>query len=221
MVQPQLVSRAVGLGEQVAEVLRRQIITQEIPSGTLLVETKLAEEFQVSRGPVREAIRALAQEGLVSTAGRSASVIGLTAHDIDEVFTLRAALEHLAMHSAMTTSPNRLLELQHAALVEMLAAVEARDAVAFTHADLRFHDCFYRASGHRRVADVADQYRPTIENLLLVANLDHSDLLPSYEAHALLNRLVAEGDPDMVAQELESHLDNSRRRVRGEYTGAE
>jgi GntR family transcriptional regulator of gluconate operon len=220
MKQPLLPQRPIGLGNQVADELRRQIITQQLPTGALLVEEKLAAEFQVSRGPIRDAIRALTSEGLVMSSGRSASVLGLSAHDIDELFTLRASLEQLALSSALQDYADELDSLLTGALREMDDAVAAGDADAFTHADVRFHSAFYTAAHHRRLADVWGQYLPTIQNLLLVANLEHTDLAPSLHRHVVLADLISARSADEAAAELHDHLASSQMRVRGEYAGA-
>ena len=218
-MQPLLPQRPIGLGDQVAHELRRQIVTQARPSGSLLVEEKLATDFQVSRGPIREAIRTLTQEGLVASGGRSATVVGLTASDVDELFTLRASLELLALREALPHHPHDLNQAIDAALADMASAVAAADASAFTLADLHFHSAFYGASRHRRLSDVWAQYRPTIELLLLVANLSHVDLEPALQSHIALAELIREGKLDAACSELEMHLDHSRARVRREYAG--
>jgi GntR family transcriptional regulator, gluconate operon transcriptional repressor len=219
-MQPLLPQRPVVLGAQVATALRRLIITKQLAPGSLLVESKLAEEFDVSRGPIRDAIRELIDEGLVVSAGRSAAVVGLHAQDIDELFSLRAALERLALDTAVAERRNELARLQSEALDDMRAAVEASDPAAFTRADMRFHSAFGEASDHRRLADVWSKYQSTIEDLLLVANLDHDDLAPSLEAHEMLAKLIADGDDEAAHEELTSHLDNSRLRLRAEYLDA-
>jgi len=99
----------------------------------------------------------------------------------------------------------------------MIAAVEARDPDAFTRADMQFHSASFTASGHRRLGDVWAQYQPTIENLLLVANLDHVDLAPSLQSHLSLRALIVEGHTDEACSDIEAHLNNSRVRVRREY----
>lgn len=220
MTQPLLPQRPIGLGNQVADELRRQIITQQLPTGSLLVEEKLAADFQVSRGPIRDAIKALTAEGLVMSTGRSASVLGLTASDIDELFTLRASLEQLALSSAFQDYAGELDELLKGALEEMGQAVAASDAAAFTHADVRFHSAFYTAAHHRRLSDVWSQYIPTIQNLLLVANLEHTDLEPSMHRHVVLADLIHARFTEEAAAELANHLLSSQMRVRREYAGA-
>lgn len=219
MMQPLLPQRPAGLGDQVADELRRQIITQELATGTLLVEGKLAADFGVSRGPIRDAIRTLTQEGLVESSGRSASVVGLSAVDIDELFSLRGSLELLALKVALRDHAVELDAQLLSALDQMREAVEANDPAAFTRADLDFHGSFYTASNHRRLSDVWSQYQPTIQNLLLVANLEHTDLEPSLHSHELLADLIHNRSAADASTELESHLDNSRVRVRREYAG--
>lgn len=217
MKQLLLPQRPVGLGSQIANVLRRQIVTQERAADSLLVEEKIAADFSVSRGPIRDAIRILTQEGLVTTTGRSAKVVCLHARDIDELFTLRTSLEQLAMKTALRDNASGLATVLEAAIIAMTAAVKSGDPVAFTLADLEFHSASFSACGHRRLGDVWAQYQPTIENLLLVANLDHQDLEPSLQSHLALRDLIISGQADLVCAELEVHLDNSRVRVRREY----
>lgn len=206
--------RQVGLGEQVAHELRRRIITGRYTPGTSLVEGQLAEQFRLSRGPIRDALKALAAEGLVDTNRRSATVVGLSLTDIDELFSLREAMERLALEIALTADRPGLVAGLDGALDDMRAAAAARAPEAFTAADLRFHSVFHATSGHRRLGDVWDQYRPTIEMLLLASNERWDDLSPSVAAHEHLARLVAEGEPEAVLAELHAHLDNARRRVR-------
>lgn len=213
------VARGDALGDQVADDLRRRIITRELPADDVLVEAKLAEEYEVSRGPARDAIRTLAQEGLVENRGRSAHVIGLHAHDVDELFALRSALEHMALDSGSRKHRSRLVAELRAAVAEMESAVDDGDPAAFTRADMQFHSAFLRSSELRRIHDVWSQYQRTIENLLLVANLDHTDLKPAKIRHEQLATMIEAGNDAAALAELEDHLDASRRRVRRDYAG--
>jgi GntR family transcriptional regulator of gluconate operon len=220
MTHPLLLQRASFLGDQVVDVLRRQIITQDLPAGSLLVESKLAEAFQVSRGPIRDAIRVLLNEGLVESRGRSVAVVELTAVDIDELFSLRASLERLGLQTALLAHRDDLDVLLRAAIERMKLAVIAKDPAEFTLADMQFHSSFGIASQHRRLADVWSQYQPTIENLLLLANLDHDRLATSLDAHEDLADLVRAGKDDEALDELATHLDGSRIRLRQGYSGS-
>lgn len=219
-MQPLLLQRATFLGDQVVDVLRRQIITQELPAGSLLVESKLAEAFQVSRGPIRDAIRILVNEGLVESRGRSAAVVELTASDIDELFTLRASLERLGLQTALVTRRDELDVLLRSAIGRMKLAAELVDPTEFTLADMQFHSSFGIASQHRRLVDVWSQYQPTIENLLLLVNLDQDRLPFSLHAHEDLANLIRSRKDEEALEELATHLDNSRIRLRQGYAGS-
>jgi DNA-binding GntR family transcriptional regulator len=212
-----LPQRPAVLGEQVANSLRRLIVTGALPPGSSLVEGKLADQFQVSRGPIRDALRILSKEGLIATTGRSAKVLGLTARDVDELFSLREAMEHLALESALAGDAEGLSAALDAALKSMAHAVERRDAQGFTEADSRFHSAFYQKARHRRLADVWSQYQPTIDVLLMISNDQQPDLAPAYRAHELLASLIAKRDAQAAFDELHAHLNNSRLRLRAPY----
>ncbi|GAA1157906.1 GntR family transcriptional regulator [Nesterenkonia sandarakina] len=214
------VERAGALGDQVSDDLRRRIITRELPSDTLLVESKLAEQYDVSRGPVRDAIRTLVQEGLVENRGRSARVIGLHADDVDELFALRSALEHMALDFSTQGNRDELVAALEEALEEMRDAVRQNDPQAFTRADMRFHSSFPRSAHMRRIHDMWSQFQRTIGDLLLVANLEHNDLEPSLRKHEQLAAMITAGNDAAALAELADHLNASRRRIRRDYAGA-
>ncbi|GAA3739397.1 DNA-binding GntR family transcriptional regulator [Spinactinospora alkalitolerans] len=207
-----------ALGDQVAHELRRLIITGRYAPGTSLVEGHLAEQFNLSRGPIRDAIKTLAAEGLLDTNRRSATVVGLSVDDIDELFSLRESMERLALEIALRTNRPALKAELEKTLDTMRRAAETADPEAYTVADLQFHSVFYSTAEHRRLGDVWAQYRPTIEMLLLASNERYEDLRPSVKAHEVLAGLIGAADPEEVFAELHSHLDNARRRLREPYS---
>src|SRR5258708_39160738 len=91
-----------SLGEDVADRLREAILHGELSPGQHLREEELGERLQVSRGPVRDAFVLLEREGLVtSSRHRGVSVVDVTLKDLHEVYTLRSALEPLAITLAI------------------------------------------------------------------------------------------------------------------------
>ena len=85
--QPVIVRES--LGSQVANHLRDAIVRGELTAGQRLVETELADQLNVSRGPVRDGLRILATEGLVAKQGQGVTVLSLDDSDIVEIYTLR------------------------------------------------------------------------------------------------------------------------------------
>ncbi|HEY0700773.1 MAG TPA: GntR family transcriptional regulator [Micromonospora sp.] len=198
--------RVESLGERLATELRRRIIEGDVPSGTRLVEEELAESFQVSRGPVRDAIKLLRAEGLVTGSGRNVVTCALSAADIDELMALREAFELLAVERAIASRREVLVGALRGALADMDAALAERDTTAFTTADIRFHSAFFEAAGLTRLSVVWNQFRPTIEGLLHASGKRISDLAPSVREHHDLAALITAGKVAEVKAELHRHL---------------
>lgn len=207
---------APALGRHVVDHLRRLIITGELQAGTHLVESQLSESFDVSRGPVRDALRQLETEGLVESRRRGVFVIGLTGEDIEELYLLRQVLEAEAVRLCMDA--NSELTDAREALERLEAAAGAADPVAFAEADLDFHSAFYAHSGHRRLGSIWQQYRPTFAGMLSVTNAEDRDLDPIYRDHVDLLDLIAAGDHAAVVPVLREHIDGSRDRMLTAYT---
>lgn len=202
-----------SLGDQLADRLRVQIINGSIAPGTHLVEDALAEEFDVSRGPVRDALRALSAEWLIEAGRRGFRVRGISADDIDELYSLRGAIESLAGVEAIDAVSVDAWTSADDEVREMFAAAEASDWHRFARSDLRFHTLFYANSGNRRLQALWEQYRPTFGALLDITNSQDLDLRPSADDHrALLDRIIA-GDKDGFVHELARHLAGSQRRM--------
>jgi GntR family transcriptional regulator, gluconate operon transcriptional repressor len=203
------------LGDRVAHELRVLIITGTLAPGTHLVEGPLAEQFDVSRGPVRDALKRLEAEGLVESRRRGVFVKGLSAEDVDELYSLREALEAMALRLAMERAGADDWQRAEQHLTQMRAAADAADARAFARADLEFHGQFYALSGHRRLAAVWEQYRPTFAVMLGVTNAQDRDLHPSAEAHADLLEAIRAKRGELTASLLSEHLLGSCNRLRG------
>src|SRR5664279_4365115 len=102
-----------SLADDAADVLRTQILAGGLPRGAHLVEARIARQFNVSRGPVREAFKLLRAEGLVEEEPRRGTfVVTLSSVDVREIYDLRAALEGRATRSiARTRDPATIAEL--------------------------------------------------------------------------------------------------------------
>jgi DNA-binding GntR family transcriptional regulator len=113
VIEDQLIHRP-QLWEAVTDRLRAAILTGEIPAGTKLVESLLAERYGTSRGPIREAMRELARQGLVVELPRRGSVVAtLTSRDLAEVYEVREALEVGASKAAIRrASDSELRDLE-------------------------------------------------------------------------------------------------------------
>ncbi len=135
--------------------LRRRILNAELPAGTRLVETTLATDLAVSRATVREAVRELANEGLVEIVPRRYSVVTrMSAADALDVCYARAALEVAAVRVLDRRTRTALDGPMTTVLADMDAAAREGDVRAIVDLDTAFHELVLAASGLRRLREL-------------------------------------------------------------------
>ena len=211
-----LAPRQQILGAQVLDQLRTLIITGKLPTETHLVEAQLSNTFGVSRGPIRDALTQLEAEGLVESRKRGVFVRGLTTKDIDELYSVREAIEVMALRIASTAAPEAW-ERALTPLADMERAAQAGDHLAFAHADMAFHASFYAIADHRRLQKIWAQYEPTFAVLLELTTAEDVDLGPSYESHVEIYQQMISGEIESASTSLQEHLLGSRSRLVSAY----
>ena len=146
------------LWEAVAERLRAEILAGGLVAGTKLVETELAERFGTSRGPVREAIRQLAREGLVAEIPRRGTVIStLTARDLAEVYSVREGLDLAAGKAVMALASDDELRRLAEHLVAMdEASRPGGDFTKVSEHDFAFHRALVALARNGRMTTIYD-----------------------------------------------------------------
>jgi GntR family transcriptional regulator, gluconate operon transcriptional repressor len=184
------------LGGEVAQMLRRAIISGELDSGTHLVETMLSERFQVSRAPIREALRELESEGLVESRRRGVYVKALTGQDVWELYTLREMLEDAAVVLAVSRFDDDDIAALRRHLDAMAAAVSAGRLSDFAEEDMRFHTAFFERAGHRRLMRVWQSFSQTFRVILEITDAGSPDLEPVVGHHRKILAAVERRDLD-------------------------
>jgi GntR family transcriptional regulator of gluconate operon len=210
-----------ALGDQVAASLRYLIARRHYSPGTRLVEGVLADQFAVSRGPIRDAIKTLEAEGLLESRGRGTFVRGFTSADIDELYSLRSAIEQLAI----TLVSSRSSQVDWSSLdrsLELMEEAAARgDNSAFSRADIAFHSAIYEQSGHRRLWDVWNSFEKTIAVLLEQSGEYGMDIHNAVEDHRNLLRIFKDGDALAGTAAIARHLEGAQARLRGFFDSYE
>lgn len=211
--QPAVPIQRESLGPRVAAALREAIAAGDLQPGARLIEVELAEKFGVSRGPVRDAFRILQAEGLVATQQPGMVVTGMGPDDINELYSLRGAIEGLAIRLATGNSTADKVERIGRLVDDMQRAADANDPSGFSTADISFHNEICVLSGHKRLADVWQQYKEVMMTLLRLTIFLDQDLQVSTAKHRDLLDLIKAGDPAAAEEELTDHLEGSRRRM--------
>ena len=139
--------RSLPSGERVYQGLRYSILRGQLTPNTRLVELNLAAEFGVSRTPVREALKRLSAEGLVTAdSSRGMVVRGLTFREVEEIYEVREVLDGLATRlAARRISPEELAKLR-LLLQAMHEHIESGQREALVQANVKFHDIIVQAA---------------------------------------------------------------------------
>jgi phosphonate utilization transcriptional regulator len=202
--------------------LERQIVSGELAGGAKLNEADLAAQLRVSRGPVREAFRALEQSGLVRTEkNRGVFVRQLSLDEASEIYEVRAALDALIGRlAAQRIRPEQVAHLREL-IKRMQAAGRAKDADAYFPLNIEFHEALAQAAGNQALLV---NYRRIVNEL----NLHRRETLKRNAAHipvstrdheAIVNA-VDKGDAELAAQLLHRHVIDSRERLQRALRGA-
>jgi DNA-binding GntR family transcriptional regulator len=212
-----------ALADDVVERLRSAIINGSFKPGQPLREEQLATMLDISRGPVREALSRLEREGLVQMRRhRGAVVAELSRSDVEEVYSLRLALERLAVQQMV----RHATEQDFAAMEEVLNAFNVALArVPSEHEiaklDLQFHDLIYRAARHQRLYDCWANLRSQIYIFLLSRNIANPDFREiTLKGHADILDVLRARDEARAVRVIEEHLRAAYDRVMLEYNEA-
>jgi GntR family transcriptional regulator of gluconate operon len=199
----------LSLPEATAAAVRKALLSGDLRPGDRLREADLAEQLGISRGPVREALRILEQQGVVCIEPRrGAYVRELSVEDAVEVYTLRAALEGLAVRLGVEQGAfdeQAIGQLQH--LVDQLADLgETDDPLDWLESDIAFHDLLCRQSGHSLVLKVLSDVRAQIRQLHVFARFVPENLRRLADNHQTVLDAVAGGDPVAAESEIKDHI---------------
>ena len=152
------------LYEDVADRLRDQIFAKQLAPGSWLDEQSLAEQFGISRTPMREAIKALASEGLVTMKmRRGAYVTKVNRSDLEQIFTVLSLLEgQAAKEAALKATEDELNLLDHLHHRLETAAAD-RDIEQFFEINGKFHELIQQIAGNRWMNGVIDDLRKVLK----------------------------------------------------------
>lgn len=204
---PTLGSTHRSLRDQVADELRDRIVNGALEPGQRLVERVLAQELEVSRVPVRDALVQLKGEGFVTEVPRKgAFVTSMSEHDVRELFNVREALEVLAVRLATESQDRHGLRRLREILDESASAIRASDAVEVGRCNQAFHDQITAMAHNDLLASILEPLEGRL-HWLLRQNDDPSRF---HDEHEEIYEAIASGDV-LVAQEVSlRHVRTSR-----------
>lgn len=206
----------VNLVEAAFEALRDSILTGRLFSGQRLVETELARELGISRGPLREALTLLQKDGLVEVLPRRGRfVLVFTEHAVDEFYSLRKVMEAYAVERVIMSLDGGKMTLLASAQQQVEVAEKTGIPQRAIAADLEFHELFYELAGHQLLRQTwSDNMASKLRLLLHVTVPD--DFRPDTNAsnHRLLVNAIGERDVLRARTLVAEHIEDARLRAR-------
>jgi DNA-binding GntR family transcriptional regulator len=202
------VAKAGPRGQQVVEAVRTAIIAGRFEPGDRLIESALSAEFGTSRGPVREALRQLENEGLVmSFPYRGAVVLGVSDEEVQEVLIpIRLTLERYTFVLAL----EKLTDDDFAELGKQIWLMEqagkANNLLKLVEADLAFHEIVISAAGQLHAVQIWRTISPRIRAYFYRYERFRS-FEETVEEHRVLLAALQTRDPAVVLAQLERHID--------------
>lgn len=214
-------SKKNTLADEVVVRLRDAISNGDLQPGERLTETELAEVLDVSRGPIREALSQLELEGLViKQPNRGAFVAKLSDEDLKEVYSLRLALERLAVQQVVVDPDPEYLDQMQAVVDEMADCVETGiSEQEAAELDIRFHEILCRAANHGRLYDFWTNLRSQIYIFLLSRNIANPDFRElAVESHQGIVDALRSGSEQRAVAIIDEHLTAAYQRILNERT---
>jgi len=200
-----------ALHEQVAMRLRQMLIEGRIGPGAKLNERELAESLQVSRTPLREAIKMLAAEGLVELLpNRGAVALSLSEQDVLNTFEVMAGLEALSGElAAQRITASELAEIK-AMHFEMLAAYTRNDLSGYYRINARIHRAINAAAKNPVLGVTYNQVNARLQALRFRSNQDGAKWKRAVKEHEQMIDALTARDPAAMRVVLLTHLQNKR-----------
>ena len=205
--------RTTSLADQVFEKLENDIILGVYPRGEILTELKLVEQLGVSRTPIREALRRLEQERLISDTGRGSVVLGISEDDLVDIMNIRQHIEALAAYyAAQNMTPDDIKELSH--IIDLQDFYYAKwDVEHLRQADDAFHDAICNFSGRNVIIDTLIPLHRKTRRYRKIAMEDKWRTDNTLKEHHAIFDAIAAGDAELAQALTAKHIENAKNHI--------
>ena len=205
--------KSVSLADCVFDRLEQEILSGNYAYGEVLTEARLAEELDVSRTPIREAIRRLEQENILKLTGKGLVVQGITRADIEDIMEVRQLIEGKAARRAaenMTDEQKQKLK-ETVELQEFYVAKGDPDRVQVQ--DHEFHELIYAGSGSITLQSTLSPLHRKAQKFRRASVAKKSRAKDSVREHTAICEAIAAGDGDAAERLMLAHIESARKSI--------
>ena len=202
------------LRDVVFNTLRQAILTGELKPGERLMELHLADRLGVSRTPVREAIRRLELEGLVTMIPRrGAEVAQITEKSMSDVLEVRRTLDALCAELACDRITGEGLDKLRKACDQFEQCVGTKDSRKIAQADVALHDIIVQATGNQRLIQMVNNLSEQMYRYRFECIKDSSQHETLVKEHRIIYESIVNKDRDTAARAAKLHIDNQKKAI--------
>ena len=187
--------------------IKEAIQSGKLKPGDRIVEAELAREMGISRFPIREAISSLEKEGILITIPFKGTYIShYDEDDLEEIYTLRSALEELAIRILMEKITSKKIQKLESILAAMEQATHKGKVGRLIFGDMQFHQAICELSGHRRLLEVWLTLKDQLRSFIALEEHSYGGPEQLLKTHYPLMEAIKKGDSSLAEKRLREHL---------------
>lgn len=199
---------------QALELLRSAIREGRFAPGQRLIEADLMQTFEVTRGPLREALRRLASEGVVDIVpNRGAMVRSFNRQEMIDLFRIREVVEGLAARQAAEVMADEKCRLKFGAALEKLARTRIQSEVPFSKENVVFHELVLTYARNKQLTGLMRQLQLPLVRFQIRASIDDAYRAASRREHEAVGLAISQGNAAQAESLMRRHLRQAADRV--------
>lgn len=203
----------ISLADRVFDELEGDILDGRYRSGEVLTEIQLSSELGVSRTPVREALRRLAQDGLIEETTKGALVIGVSPADVNAIYEIRARVEGYAVRLLTERVTDGIIrELKETVELQDFYA-EKGSAAGSGDLDTRFHEIIYQNCGVRLLEELLSSLHKKVRRYRRASYEDGERSRKAADEHRAILAAITARDGDLAESLVTAHIRNARESI--------
>lgn len=202
-----------SLADYVFETLENEILSGKYPKGDILTELSISKRLNVSRTPVREAIRRLQQENLVKEAGKGVKVVGISRDDLEDIFEIRSRIEGLAARKCAEKITDQQID-------ELLEIVELQEfytskgiADSIKNIDTEFHKKIYEVCGSEVYSSMLLDLHKKIQKFRKISVQDTNRATKAHLEHKEIFNAIKSRDGELAEKITVNHIINAKNNI--------
>ena len=205
--------RTISLAEQVFERLEKDILSGVYTRGEVLTEMRLCADLDVSRTPIREALRRLEQEHIIEITGKGVVVLGVTEDDLRDIYDIRLEVEgYAAARAASCITDEEIVELREALELQEFYVLK-KDAERIRMMDSKFHELIYRFTHSTVYFDTLMPLLKKVQKHRKKSVENNSRAQSSLDEHRTIFAAIERRDGEAAEKAMLEHVSNARNHI--------